>query len=49
MRKTGVDRKLNVALTRARQQIIIIGNEEILAEYPVYKSLIDYCRSEIIE
>ncbi|MDZ4707369.1 MAG: AAA domain-containing protein [Saprospiraceae bacterium] len=45
----GVDRKLNVALTRARQQLIIIGNEEILEEYPVYKSLIDYCRSEVLE
>jgi len=42
----GVDRKLNVALTRARHQLIIIGNEEILEAYPVYKSLIAYCRTE---
>lgn len=42
----GVDRKLNVALTRARQQMIIIGNEEILREYPVYKELIEYCKQE---
>lgn len=42
----GVDRKLNVALTRARQQLIVIGNEEILEAYPVYQSLIRYCREE---
>lgn len=41
----GVDRKLNVALTRARKHLIIIGNEEILNNYPVYKELIAYCRS----
>ncbi len=41
----GVDRKLNVALTRARKHLIILGNEEILSNYPVYKELIQYCRS----
>lgn len=39
----GIDRKLNVALTRAKEQIIIIGNEDILTTNPVYKSLINYC------
>ncbi len=41
----GIDRKLNVALTRAREQIVIIGNEEILRKSDIYASLIDYCRS----
>lgn len=39
----GVDRKLNVALTRAKEQIIIIGNESILSRNETYKKLIDYC------
>ncbi len=38
----GVDRKLNVALTRAREQLIILGNPELLQMQPLYKSLIDY-------
>ena len=37
----GVDRKLNVALTRAKEQIIILGNREILAENMTYLELID--------
>lgn len=36
----GVDRKLNVALTRAKEQIILIGNKELLEVNPVYKELI---------
>ena len=37
---SGVDRKLNVALTRAREQIILVGNEKIMSQNPVYKDLI---------
>lgn len=40
----GVDRKLNVALTRAREHIAILGNEIILRENTVYRKLIDVCR-----
>lgn len=36
----GVDRKLNVAVTRARQQFILIGNQSILESEPAYRSLI---------
>lgn len=38
--KEGIDRKLNVALTRAREQIVIFGNKEILNQNPGYASLI---------
>ncbi len=41
----GVDRKLNVALTRAREHVVILGNEEILKQNDVYLKLINYCRS----
>jgi DNA replication ATP-dependent helicase Dna2 len=39
----GVDRKLNVAVTRARQQFILIGAEEILQTASAYKSLLGMC------
>lgn len=39
----GVDRKLNVALTRARKHLVIVGNPEILKENQVYRKLIEYC------
>ncbi|WP_010254397.1 AAA domain-containing protein [Myroides injenensis] len=35
-----VDRKLNVALTRAKEQIIILGNESIITQNEVYDELI---------
>ncbi|MCI1268073.1 MAG: AAA domain-containing protein [Saprospiraceae bacterium] len=39
MNTQGVDRKLNVALTRARNQIILIGDPIALDSAPLYKSL----------
>lgn len=37
----GVDRKLNVALTRAREHLVILGNPGVLNESPVYKKLME--------
>ena len=36
-----IDRKLNVALTRARRRMYIFGNRETLSSSPLYKALID--------
>ncbi len=36
----GVDRKLNVALTRAKEQIVLIGNKEILMKSANYRALL---------
>ena len=37
-----IDRKLNVALTRARCRMIITGHEPTLRQSPLYRDLIDY-------
>lgn len=35
-----VDRKLNVALTRAREQMIVVGNKELLSAVPLFKAML---------
>ncbi|WCL82441.1 AAA domain-containing protein [Saprospira sp. CCB-QB6] len=39
-----VDRKLNVALTRARQQLVVLGNPKLLANDPRYAALIAWIK-----
>ena len=39
-----VDRKLNVAITRARKQLFILGNEKLLQNNTLYAQLIQYCK-----
>ena len=41
----GVDRKLNVAITRAREHFIMVGNAELLQKSPDYANLIAYSTS----
>ncbi|WP_375416123.1 DEAD/DEAH box helicase [uncultured Hymenobacter sp.] len=40
-----VDRKLNVALTRARQQLVLLGNEVILGRAPHHAALFERVRA----
>jgi DNA replication ATP-dependent helicase Dna2 len=35
----GIDRKLNVALTRARRQLFVLGDEKLMQETPFYQAL----------
>ena len=39
---TLVDRKLNVAMTRAQEHLIMVGNAPLLSEVPLYAQLIRY-------
>lgn len=37
-------KRLNVALTRARSLMIVVGNTETLQQDPLWKKFLDYCR-----
>jgi DNA replication ATP-dependent helicase Dna2 len=39
-----VDRKLNVALTRAKEQVIILGSEDVLEKNELFNSLIEFIK-----
>lgn len=38
----GIDRKLNVAITRARGFLHVVGDRDVLSMNPIYKSLIEW-------
>ena len=43
-----IDRKLNVAMTRARKQLLMIGTQQVLSQNPIFAELISrYSISEI--
>ncbi len=46
MNRAGVDRKLNVALTRAKSHLIILGNEEVLEKMALFKDLIHHIKQK---
>lgn len=48
MSDDGIDRKLNVAFTRAKEQFILIGNKEILMQNDLYSDLVSRCKEHLI-
>jgi DNA replication ATP-dependent helicase Dna2 len=39
-----IDRKLNVAITRAKKKLIMIGNADLLSRDSIFKKLVDFCK-----
>lgn len=44
-----VDRKLNVALTRSREQLIIIGNKDLLKQVDLYDKMVETCTVQHVD
>ncbi len=45
----GVDRKLNVAMTRAREHLVLVGCPEILQQNDVYAKLLEHVRTTPVD
>lgn len=41
-----IDRKLNVAMTRARESLLIIGNASLLSTVTVFRNLVDFAKEK---
>ena len=39
-----IDRKLNVAMTRAKEHMILIGHAPLLTRVPIFKRLIEFLK-----
>ena len=42
-------RRMNVAMTRARSKLIIIGNSETLSKHRFYRLLFERCKKEVVD
>lgn len=40
-----IDRKLNVAITRAKEYLLLVGNRKLIGSVPIYSRLLDYISS----
>ena len=36
-------RRMNVAITRAKRKLVVIGDSSTIGNHPFYKAFIDYC------
>ncbi len=36
-------RRMNVAMTRARKQLVVVGDSATIGQHPFYKAFLDYC------
>jgi hypothetical protein len=44
-----IDRKLNVALTRARKKLVVVGVKDVLKENPIYMRFISRYYSSALD